>query len=99
MQRSASSGRFCRQLLALGVVLAASLAPEPSCARAATEDDVALALNVMIPMRDGVKLAADVYRPARDGVPIDGRFPALLTRTPYNKEVRAAPLAPYFASP
>ncbi|HJX22197.1 MAG TPA: CocE/NonD family hydrolase, partial [Steroidobacteraceae bacterium] len=98
MQRSASSGHFCRQLLALGVVLAALLAPEPSCGRAATEDDVALALNVMIPMRDGVKLAADVYRPARDGVPVEGRFPALLMRTPYNKEVRAAPFAQYFAS-
>ena len=42
--------------------------------------------NVMIPMRDGVSLAADVYRPGRDGKPSPGRFPALLTRTPYNKD-------------
>jgi len=66
--------------------------------RAATPDDVALARDLMIPMRDGVKLAADVYRPARSGVPIEGRFPALLMRTPYDKEVRAAPFAQYFAS-
>ena len=42
--------------------------------------------NVMIPMRDGVSLAADIYRPGRDGKPSPGRFPALLTRTPYNKD-------------
>src|SRR5207302_398869 len=65
---------------------------------AETPGDVALAVDVMIPMRDGAALAADVYRPARDGVPIEGRFPALLMRTPYNKEVRAAPFARYFAS-
>lgn len=32
-------------------------------------------------MRDGVTLYADVYRPAEDG-----RFPALLMRTPYDKD-------------
>jgi uncharacterized protein len=37
--------------------------------------------NVMVPMRDGVRLATDVYR-------LDGAAPApaLLTRTPYDKE-------------
>jgi putative CocE/NonD family hydrolase len=39
----------------------------------------------MIPARDGVRLAADIYRPARDGKPAEGRFPTLLTRTPYDK--------------
>jgi len=98
MRRSASSGSFGRQLLAPGVVLAALLALEPPSVAAETPDDVALTVNVMIPMRDGAALAADVYRPARDRVPIEGRFPALLMRTPYNKEVRAAPFARYFAS-
>jgi putative CocE/NonD family hydrolase len=42
--------------------------------------------NVTIPARDGTKLAADIYRPARDGEPIPGKFPTLLTRTPYNKD-------------
>ena len=36
--------------------------------------------NVMIPMSDGVKLAADIYRPDAPG-----RFPVILTRTPYDK--------------
>ena len=38
--------------------------------------------NVMVPMRDGVKLATDVYRPASVG-----RYPVLLSRLPYNKEL------------
>jgi len=38
--------------------------------------------NVFIPMRDGVRLAADVYRPSAAG-----RYPVLLQRTPYNKEL------------
>lgn len=41
--------------------------------------------TVMVAMRDGVRLATDVYRPARGGQPVEGRFPALLYRTPYNK--------------
>ena len=52
----------------------------------------------MVPMHDGVSLATDLYRPAHGGKPLDGRFPALLMRTPYNKEVRAAAFADYFAA-
>lgn len=37
-------------------------------------------LNVEMPMRDGVILRANVFRPDADG-----QFPAILTRTPYNK--------------
>lgn len=36
--------------------------------------------GVRIPMRDGVPLVADVYRPAAPG-----RYPVILTRTPYNR--------------
>jgi putative CocE/NonD family hydrolase len=39
--------------------------------------------NIMVPMRDGVRLAVDVYKPAREG-----RWPVLLTRLPYNKDLR-----------
>ena len=39
----------------------------------------------MVPMRDGVRLAFDVYRPARDGAFADGRFPAIMCQTPYDK--------------
>ena len=54
--------------------------------------------DVMIPMRDGVKLAADIYRPARDGQAVEGKFPVLLMRTPYNKErvsVTATAIVPH----
>ncbi|MFO7973434.1 MAG: CocE/NonD family hydrolase [Candidatus Hydrogenedentota bacterium] len=36
-------------------------------------------------MRDGVRLATDVYLPAKDGEAVEGTWPAILTRTPYNK--------------
>ena len=36
--------------------------------------------------RDGVTLYADVYRPEADG-----RFPVLLSRVPYNKNLRQRP--------
>ena len=48
--------------------------------------DVVVSKDVMIAMRDGVKLATDIYRPARNGVPVDGRFPVIMERTPYNKD-------------
>jgi putative CocE/NonD family hydrolase len=42
--------------------------------------------DVPITMSDGVKLYANVYRPAKaDGSPAPGRFPVILTQTPYNK--------------
>ena len=47
--------------------------------------DVVSRENVMVPMRDGVKLATDVYLPARNGKPIEGRWPTVLSRTPYSK--------------
>jgi putative CocE/NonD family hydrolase len=37
--------------------------------------------NVAVKMRDGVTLRADIYRPK-----VDGKFPILLQRTPYNKD-------------
>jgi uncharacterized protein len=50
------------------------------------EFGVVIEKNAMIPMQDGVRLAADIYRPARAGKAAPGRFPALLTRTPYDKD-------------
>ena len=49
--------------------------------------DVALESNVGVKTRDGVRLATDVYRPARGGRPVPGRFPAILERTPYGRNV------------
>ena len=57
--------------------------PQPS--KRPAEFGVVVEKDVMIPMRDGVRLAADIHRPARDGKPAPGRFPTLLTRTPYDK--------------
>jgi putative CocE/NonD family hydrolase len=43
--------------------------------------EVLLDKAVMVPMRDGTRLAADIYRPGAEG-----RFPAIVERTPYNRE-------------
>lgn len=50
--------------------------------------------NVRVSMRDGVTLATDVYLPAD---PAASRWPAVLTRTPYNKD-GAKKMGEYFAS-
>lgn len=50
------------------------------------EYDVVVEKDVMVTMRDGVKLATDVYLPAKDGKVVDGEFPAVMERTPYDKE-------------
>jgi putative CocE/NonD family hydrolase len=49
------------------------------------EYDVIVRRNVPVPMRDGTRLAADLYLPARGTVPAEGRFPAVMERTPYDK--------------
>ena len=41
--------------------------------------------DTMMPVRDGVGLATDIYLPAMDGRPVDGEFPVVLERTPYDK--------------
>ena len=46
------------------------------------EPTIVVEKNVATPMRDGVVLRADVYRPAAAG-----RYPVLLQRTPYNKNL------------
>jgi predicted acyl esterase len=55
----------------------ASLPPRPY--------DVHVERGVSLPVRDGTVLVADVYRPARDGRPVEGRFPVLVERTPYDR--------------
>ncbi len=42
--------------------------------------------NVYVTMRDGVRLAVDVYRPEQDG-----KYPALLSLSPYNKDLQRKP--------
>jgi predicted acyl esterase len=56
------------------------------------------ARGVPVPMRDGVKLAIHLYRPARNGVVIDGNFPVILTRTPYDKDIGDPAMYKYFVA-
>jgi putative CocE/NonD family hydrolase len=46
------------------------------------EPTVVIEKDVLVPMRDGVVLRADVFRPAAPG-----RYPVILQRTPYNKNL------------
>ena len=48
-------------------------------------EEVIIAKNVMVPMRDGVRLATDIYRPGKNGEVVQGKLPTLLSRTPYGK--------------
>ena len=52
----------------------------PAAAMAADNYEVTLERNKSVKMRDGVTLRADICRPKADG-----KFPVLLTRTPYDK--------------
>lgn len=61
------------------------------------EFDVVVRRNVPMPTRDGVQLATDLYLPARGDAPVEGRFPAILTRTPYNKDGNKS-LGEYYAA-
>lgn len=62
----------------LAVVLSAiTLAQAPATAPYA----VTVQTNVRARMRDGVSLVCDIYRPKAEG-----KFPVLLTRTPYNRK-------------
>src|SRR4030042_1793585 len=44
--------------------------------------------NIYVTMRDGVKIAVDIYRPEAEG-----RYPALLSMSPYIKEIQLWPAA------
>jgi putative CocE/NonD family hydrolase len=83
-----------RYALGSTAVMAALLIAAPAAAagpdlkpRPAQYPQVSATKDVPIPMSDGVTLYADVYRPAdASGAPVPGRFPGILTQTPYNKQ-------------
>jgi len=52
--------------------------------------------DVMIPMRDGTRLATDICLPAKGGIPLEGKFPAILDRTPYGKDGYSEDMAGMF---
>ena len=71
---------FSISALLLGVFGRARAARPPSF-------EVVLESNHRVSLRDGVHLATDVYRPARSGKAVAGRFPVILERTPYGRNV------------
>ncbi len=95
-----SSQRGVRgQIVALSIVTGAwmcvaglSWAQEPAYEILARQD-------VMVPLRDGVKLATDIYVPARNGVAVEGRWPVVLSRTPYGKVKTIAECDPKYYVP
>ena len=74
----------------LALTAAAGAADAPDSHSAALSEPADLQVealrDVMVPMRDGVKLATDVYLPSQDGNRVTGRFPAVVARSPYNKD-------------
>ena len=73
---SGQRGRAVRACIVLTLLGAA-------CVLAAAEDASARIREYMVPMRDGVRLATTVYLPEGQGP-----WPAVLTRTPYNRRTR-----------
>lgn len=47
--------------------------------------DYAVRPNQWVTLRDGTRLAADIYLPALGGRALEGAFPVVLERTPYDK--------------
>lgn len=88
-----------RVLPVLFVVLVALSAspwsPTPLGAQAPVRHEVLATRDVMVAARDGVTLGTDIYRPAKNGLAVEGTFPTILQRTPYNK-TRDAALADFF---
>ena len=67
--------------LLLGCCLASLTVFAPTGVRAADSYGVTIERGVPVKMRDGVTLRADICRPKAEG-----KFPVLLTRTPYDKD-------------
>ncbi len=47
--------------------------------------DCTIEKQIGVAMRDGTTLYLDIYRPERDGAAVDGTWPVLLERSPYDK--------------
>lgn len=84
----------CRPLV-LGLALAAGLLAARPTATPPPPYGVKQLRDVIVTARDGVTLGTDVYLPTVDGVVISEKVPAILERTPYNKDGGAG-LANYF---
>jgi putative CocE/NonD family hydrolase len=94
MRLSARRGSTLLLLVWLFAGLAVVLAPGQR-SQATGPAAYVVAKDVMVPMRDGVRLATDIYFPSRDGARLEGKFPAILERTPYNKDGSLDYLLPF----
>ncbi len=83
----------CLLFLAAGASIISAACAQP----AAELYQVSNLSGVMVPMRDGVSLATDVYFPARNKQVEPGKWPVVLTRTPYDKSGNAS-LGNYYAA-
>ncbi|TAM82569.1 MAG: CocE/NonD family hydrolase [Acidobacteria bacterium] len=91
----------CCQALLLAMLLACAIlvTSDPALRGQSGMDgpkSYAVLKNVMISMRDGVRLATDIYFPTRNAARIEGKLPAILERTPYDKD-HSASLAAFYA--
>lgn len=71
---------FLRPLLSMLVTLLFACASSAQSPAPAETYQVTVQTGARVKMRDGVYLIADIYRPKASG-----KFPVLLTRTPYNR--------------
>jgi uncharacterized protein len=89
-------------VMLVALVMAApdrAAAREPGWSTRPATYGVAVTQDVQIRMSDGAILVADVYRPAdAAGRPVAGRFPVVLTQTPYNKNGSLSFAADYLVS-
>jgi len=89
--------RACAILV--GVFLgSAHTSAESVTMRLQDHSEIVLKKSLLVPMRDGIRLSTDVYLPGQPGE----RFPVILIRTPYNKnmfrkgsQVGTFPLGPH----
>jgi putative CocE/NonD family hydrolase len=87
---------FAGQNIPLAGLICAILALQALAAPIHAADFV-VEKDVMVRMHDGVPLATDIYRPAASGNASAEKLPAILTRTPYNKD-GARQVGQYFAT-
>src|SRR5262245_16259260 len=88
---------FDRRLFVLCLAITAAVYAGRPSAVAPPPSGVAALRDVMVPMRDGVTLATDVYLPTVNGAVASEKVPAILERTPYNKDGGAG-TGSYFVS-
>lgn len=77
-------------------LLLCSQSSVPIASAREAEFSVVTQKDTMVPMRDGTRLATDLYLPGCSNAIAPGRFPVILTRTPYNKDGNQLP-GRYFA--